>query len=94
MNALRYSGHYDGERLIEAAESLTKYGIELRPFHRCGPVAAVANELDIAVYDASYLALAASNDWRLYTTDERLLRDAEGSEYADSACRISVLVDD
>jgi predicted nucleic acid-binding protein len=83
VNALRYSGHYEGDALAQAAESLGDYGLELRPFADCGAVAAVTGELDISVYDASYLALAAAVAGRVLTADELLLGAAEDGGYAD-----------
>lgn len=84
VNALKYSGHYDGDRLVEAADTLPEYGIELIPFQSAGDVATVATRLDIPVYDASYVALAESTDSILYTANSRLLDDLD-DEYADRA---------
>lgn len=83
INALRYSGYYEGDRLAEAASSLAGYGIELRPFSESGAAAQVAQALDVTVYDASYVALAASLDGRAYTADGALLSAVEGTEYED-----------
>lgn len=83
VNALKYSGHYEGERLVEAAQSLSEYGLELRPFGDCGSVAEVANELDVSVYDASYVALASAVDSVVFTADEALVEDTAGTEYAE-----------
>lgn len=77
VNALKYSGHYDGNRLEEAAESLSRYGIELVPFEEAGDVAGLATERQITVYDAAYLALAAQLDTTAYTADEILLAELE-----------------
>lgn len=79
INALRYSGHYDGERLEDAAQSLSEYGIEFIPFNETGPVAEIANGLDLTVYDASYVALAQKLDTEVYTADGNLLDDLDGS---------------
>jgi len=79
INALKYSGHYDGERLDDAAQSLPEYGIEFVPFNETGPVAEIANDLDITVYDASYVALAQKLDTEVYTSDGNLLDDLDGS---------------
>lgn len=88
VNALRYSGHYEGDRLTEAAESLADHGVELVAFDRLGPVATVADDLDVPIYDASYLALAATADCPLYTADERVLNATEGTEYDDHAVHV------
>jgi len=80
INALRYSGHYEGKRLEEAAQSLPEYGIELVPFHKTGPVAKIANEFDITIYDASYVTLARTLDTTAYTADETLLDDLDGDD--------------
>ena len=58
VNALKYSGYYDEERLEDASKSLLEYGIELVPFDDAGSIAEVADTLEITVYDAAYIALA------------------------------------
>jgi predicted nucleic acid-binding protein len=73
VNALAFSGHYDDERLEEAAQTLPEYGIELVPFGSVGPIARVARDADVTVYDAAYVALAASRESVVYTADERLI---------------------
>ena len=88
VNALTYSGYYDGERLREAAHSLDSYGIELVPFGSVGPVAAVTNTVDITAYDAAYVALAANRDTTAYTADENLLQALTESEYEDTVAHI------
>jgi predicted nucleic acid-binding protein len=84
VNALEYSGEYDDDRLLEASESLPEYGIELVPYHNVGRVAELANELEITIYNASYLALAQEAGTTAYTADGRLLDELEG-EYAELA---------
>ena len=84
VNALRYSGHYEEERLEEASKSVPEYGIDLVPFDKTGPVAEIATTLDITVYDAAYVALARALDTKVYTADENLLDSLEG-EYSTSA---------
>lgn len=80
VNALRYSGYYEGNRLVAAAESIATYGIDLRPFS--GPeVANVAEDLDVTVYDASYVSLAEAVDGRAFTADDVLLSAVAGTEY-------------
>ena len=87
VNALKYSGHYEGERLEEASESLPEYGIDLVPINKTGPVVEIANTLDITVYDASYIALAQKLDTKAYTADGNLLDDLEG-DYSELAQHI------
>jgi predicted nucleic acid-binding protein len=88
LNALNYSGHYDGERLGEAANSLKSYGIELVPFGSVGPIAEITNSIGITAYDAAYVALAVERDAIAYTADGNLLQDVEGSEYEDVVVHI------
>jgi len=76
--ALDYSGHYDGERLEEASRSLPEYGIDLVAFNDAGPVAEIANDLDITISDAAYIALAGTLDTKVYTADGTLLDDLDG----------------
>lgn len=82
INALKYSGHYDGVRLEDAARSLPEYGITLVPFTETGSVADIATTLDITVYDAAYVALAREFDTTAYTADETLL-DGEHGEHVE-----------
>ena len=84
INVLKYSGHYEGNRLEEASKSLPEYGIELVPFNNTGPVAEIANKLDITIYDAAYIALAQKLETKAYTADGDLLDDLEG-EYRELA---------
>jgi len=88
VNALTYSGHYDGERLHEATHSLDNYGIELVSFGSVGPIAETVNSVDSTAYDAAYVALAVERDGTVYTADETLLQDIEGSEYEDTVAHI------
>lgn len=79
INALKYSGHYDGDRLEEAARSLPEYGIDLVSFGEIGSIGAIATDLDITVYDAAYIGLAGELDTTAYTADENLLGDLHGA---------------
>ncbi|MFC7059117.1 type II toxin-antitoxin system VapC family toxin [Halovenus salina] len=88
VNALNYSGHYDGERLHEAANSLDNYGIELVSFGSVGPIAEITNTVDSTVYDAAYIALAVERDATAYTADRNLLQDVDGSEYEGAVAHI------
>lgn len=82
-NALKYSGHYSGERLRDASTTLTEYGITLVPYRNAGPLTDVAVDLDITFYDAAYLALAHTSDSTVYTADSRLLDAVEESDYSN-----------
>jgi len=77
VNALKYSGYYDGERLEDASKSLLEYGINLVPFDDAGSIAEVADTLEITVYDAAYIALARKLDTNVYTADGNLLDDLD-----------------
>lgn len=91
VNGLRYSGQYEGERLVAAAETVVEYGIEYYPFARGGPVAEIANRLDISIYDAAYLALAVANDCRVYTADGSLVETANRSDLEEHIEHIKTL---
>jgi predicted nucleic acid-binding protein len=88
LNALNYSGHYDGERLQETAHSLENYGIDLVSFGSVGPLAEITDTVGITAYDAAYVALALERDATAYTADGNLLEGLEGSEYADAVVHI------
>ncbi|MFT4921128.1 MAG: putative nucleic acid-binding protein [Haloarculaceae archaeon] len=88
INALTYSGHYDGERLREAANSLANYGIDLVSFESVGPIAEVTNTAGITSSDAAYVALAVEEDGIAYTADGNLVEDLSGSEYEDTVGHI------
>ena len=79
LNALRYSGVYTKEALVSVVRSLEGYGIELWDLRRAygQKVAEVAVELDISVYDASYVALAEVLTASLVTADEELVTKAQ-----------------
>ena len=84
VNALKYSGYYDGKGLEEASTSLPEYGIDLFALHETGPVVEIATDLDITIYDAAYIALARTLDTKAYTADGNLLDDIDG-EYSEFA---------
>jgi predicted nucleic acid-binding protein len=88
INALNYSGHYDGERLHEAAHSLDNYGIELVSLGSVGPIPKITNTVDITAYDAAYVALAVQRDATAYTADGNLLQELDGSGYEDAVAHI------
>lgn len=88
VNALKYSGHYASDRLVDASRSITAYGISLVPYRNLGPVAEIAHDLDITLYDASYLALADVNETMVYTADQRLIDATDGTRHADTISHI------
>jgi len=79
LNALRYSSLYAEDALVNVVRSLHKYGIAL--WDLIGAygqrVAEVAMELDLSVYDASYVALAEIATAKLVTADEEMLAKAK-----------------
>ncbi|MFB6253214.1 MAG: type II toxin-antitoxin system VapC family toxin [Halobacteriaceae archaeon] len=81
INALKYSGLFNEEQLEEVALSLSEYGIEFIPFSEIGAIAEIATDLDITVYDATYIALAQKLDTTVYTADQTLLEDLD-EEYS------------
>ena len=87
INALKYSGYYDGERLEDASKSLSEYGIDLISFDNTGPVAEIADTLGITIYDAAYVALARKLDTNVYTADGNLLDDLD-DDYSEVAKHI------
>lgn len=89
INALRYSGYYEGDRLVEASASLAAYGIDRRSLAGSGAVAHVALDLAVTVYDASYVALAAEVDGRAYTADESLLDAVSGTPFDERLVHVA-----
>lgn len=79
LNALRYSGIYPKDALVSVVRSLDRYGIELWDLTGAygQRVAEVAMELDISIYDASYVALAEIATARLVTADEEMVTKAK-----------------
>lgn len=88
VNAFNDSGYYDGKRLVEAADPLRKYGIEMVPLHSVGPLADIENSLGIIAFDPAYVALAVERDATADTADRKLLSDLEGSENEHTATHI------
>lgn len=78
LNALKYSGAYSKQELIDIARSLNKYGFEC--WRLKGQLKEetikMAAKYDITLYDASYLALATIMKAKFYTADEELLNKA------------------
>ncbi len=81
INALKHSNHYKNNRLIEASATLPEYSIDLKPYRELGPIAEIADELDISIYDASYIGLAFNQESILYTSDNKLIEKTTHSEY-------------
>ena len=79
LNALRYSGLYSKEELVDIVRTLERYGIEHWDLEReyGERVAEVAIELNVSVYDASYVALAEIVNARLVTADEEIVTKAK-----------------
>ena len=88
INALKFSGHYEDDRLIDAATTLPEYGSKLIPYGEVGLVAEFAIDLDITLYDASYLALADTKGATVYTADSRLLDTTDRSAQSDRCSHI------
>lgn len=89
VNALRYGGHYDGDRLRAAAESLSQYGLDLVPFEAMPTlISTVADELDVTIYDAAYVALADHRGTRAYTSDDALVAATAGTDYDDHVAHV------
>jgi predicted nucleic acid-binding protein len=79
LNVLRYSKVYSKEELIGVVRSLELYGIDLWELRNGygSRVAEVAIELDLSVYDASYVALAEIAKASLVTADEEIVSKAK-----------------
>ncbi|MCD6095517.1 MAG: type II toxin-antitoxin system VapC family toxin [Thermoprotei archaeon] len=74
LNALKYSRVYSIGELEEIGKALNKYGFdlyELRGEYKLETIR-IAMEMDITIYDASYVALARRFNTVLYTADEEL----------------------
>lgn len=90
LNALKYSDLFKEEELKSAALSLSSYGIEL--FSLRGKLiektVEIAVEKDVTIYDASYVALAATLNTKLYTADQKLVEKL-GQKYKKIVLHIS-----
>lgn len=80
LNVLRYSRVYTKDELIGVIRSLELYGIDLWELRNeyGSRVAEVAIELDLSVYDASYVALAEIARASLVSADEEIVSQAKG----------------
>jgi len=76
LNALKYSGAFGEDELVEASEILEDLQVTL--YELKGDYARetvkLAMRKGITIYDASYVALAIVRDCVLWTADEKLLR--------------------
>jgi len=92
LNALRHSNLFEKDELVNVAVSLSSYGIELHSLRgRLAEEAVkIAVEKDITIYDSSYVALAATLNTRLYTSDRKLIEKL-GQEYKEVTIHVSRL---
>jgi len=76
LNALRYSGGFGTDDLIEISRTLDGYQFVEAPLKGdyAEEVARLAMDLGVTVYDASYLALGKVRGIDVYTADEQLLK--------------------
>ncbi len=56
--------------------------MNLLPFRNGGPIVDLTGRFDVTVYDAAYLALAASLDGTMYTSDKKLIDAVRSREAA------------
>ena len=82
-NALKFSDGFDREELESVTLALSKYDLDLVPFHRIDGVVETAIEADVTVYEAAYVAVGAMKNEPMYTADRRLLDAVDG--YTDVA---------
>lgn len=75
LNALGHSGIYSEDELIKLAQSLNRYGFERQGLSGTLKEEAVrtAFKHNMTLYDASYVALAATLNTTLYTADQELI---------------------
>lgn len=67
--------------------------MELVQFKDCGPAVSVETTLNIMVYDAEYVALAATTDTTVNTAEETLLKAAVDTGYEDRIAHVRELPD-
>jgi predicted nucleic acid-binding protein len=79
LNALRYSGLFNKKELKELSVAIGKYGFELHNLigNYSELTAEIANDKDISIYDASYVALAELYDIILYSVDNKILESCK-----------------
>ena len=69
---------------LKGTSSIPYSGSDLVPFNKTGPIAEIATNLGITVYDAAYMTLAQKLGTKAYTADGNLLDSLEG-EYSTLA---------
>ena len=76
LNALRYSGGFGAEELVEVAKTLDGYQfIEVSMSGRFSEEAVkIAMDYGVTVYDAAYLSIGKLKSLEVYSADEDLLR--------------------
>lgn len=79
LNALRYSGSFGVEDLVEVSRALDGYQfMEVGMSGRCAEEAVrIALDYGVTVYDAAYLAIGKLRGLEVYTADDELLRKVE-----------------
>ena len=84
LNALRYSGSFGADELVEVSKTLDGY--QFLEVEMSGSFAeeAVTMALDygITVYDAAYLSIGKLRGLEVYTADEELLRKVKKLGFA------------
>ncbi len=82
LNALKYSGAFGEEELIEISNTLRDFQITL--YELLGKVAEeavrIAMRKGVTIYDASYVSLARHLNTVLYTADNKLVRKIDDKE--------------
>jgi predicted nucleic acid-binding protein len=86
MNSLRYKGLFTVSEMKGITEALEAFSFDLYPLKGdCARRAVeIADENDITIYDASYIALAEIERAEFYTADDKLL-DRLKKRYRDFA---------
>ncbi|MDA4134234.1 MAG: type II toxin-antitoxin system VapC family toxin [Thaumarchaeota archaeon] len=84
LNALRYSGSFGAEELVEVSRALDGYQfLEVGMSGRCAEEAVrMALEYGITVYDAACLSIGKVRGLDVYTADEELLRKVKKLGFA------------
>ena len=85
-NAIKYkkSDRFDSNDTLKAFNQAIEI-LDLYAIHNFSEVInnalAIANELNITVYDAAFLALAQKLNAKLLTLDQKLVKKVEGTKY-------------
>jgi predicted nucleic acid-binding protein len=95
LNALRYSGSFGAEELVEVSKVLDGYQfLEVGMSGRCAEEAVrIALDYGITVYDAAYLSIGKLRGLEVYTADEELLRKVKKLGFARHVKEYSKAVD-